>query len=186
MGWLLLFSGLVFGALLGAVAFRVRGGWLGDLWDFPGQLSRLIYGAIMAVVIVVAGWPWPFGLLHVIGFWGMMMLAWFVGAVAMGTLGAIDAGRVEGSGTRDFFLNAVRGMVYGLPPALLLALVAWHFDMGGDRILAAGFIPLCGTLQSVAYEAAWRVRRMEQRPTELAEYLTGAALGVGSVLAVIA
>ena len=41
---------LVAGAAVGALAFRVRGGWLGDLWGVPGQSSRLLYAALMAAV----------------------------------------------------------------------------------------------------------------------------------------
>jgi hypothetical protein len=176
---------LVFGAVLGAIGFRIRGGMLGDRWELPGQISRLIYGIIMAAVIVVAGWPWPFGLVALVGFWFLMVLAWFAGAVVCGTFRSIDAGRNEGSVLGDFGRNAARGIIYALPPAALLAITAAGFDQQ-ERIGTAALLPALGAFQSMAYEGAWRLRTMEQKPTELGEYATGALLGVGAVLAVAA
>ena len=119
---------LLFGAVLGAFGFRIRGGMLGDRWEVPGQISRLIYATIMSFVIVVAGWPWPFGLAALGGFWFLMVLAWFAGAVVCGTFQSIDAGRNEGSVLGDLGRNVVRGIIYALPPAALLIAVALGFD----------------------------------------------------------
>lgn len=177
---------LVFGAVLGAFGFRVRGGLLGDRWKLPGQVSRLLYGAIMAVVIIVAGWPWPFGLLHVVGFWVLLTLAWFAGAVICGTFQAIDAGRNEGTRWGDFGRNVARGAIYAIPPAALLVAVALAFGER-DRVWSALLLPVFGTLQGICYEAAHRFWPMPRhKPTEIAEFAVGAALGVGSVLAVLA
>lgn len=171
-------------SVLGAVAFRVRGGWLGDRWGLPGQASRLIYGAIMALDAVIAGWPWPFGKAALVGFFVCLTLAWFLGAAALGTLGAIDSGRNEHTRVRDFFMNALRGAVYALPPALLIAAV--DYTLGdGVRVWTALALPVAGLLQGLCYEVAhslWPMAR-GRRPTEAAEFMTGGCLGIGTALA---
>jgi len=182
---------LVAGAAVGALAFRVRGGWLGDLWGVPGQSSRLLYAALMAAVMLGAGWPWPVDGWRLALLFVAFVAAWFIGAVALGTLGSIDSGRNPDKGDgrhprlRDFAMNSLRGAAYALPAAIVLAVFRAVYGHP-DAAWWAAALPLAGLLQGPAYEASWRLRRMEQRPTELAEWLTGAALGLGAALAALA
>jgi hypothetical protein len=177
------FFTLVLAAGAGAIAFRIRGGLLSDRWKISGQLQRGVYAAIMAAVMLAAGWPWP------VAGWRLALLgcaflaAWFLGAVAFGTFGAIDAGRVEGNAVRDGFLNALRGVLYALPAAAALA--GFRASLGDTHgAWMAAVMLAAGACQGLAYEAAWRIRpRHERRPTELAEFLTGACLGAGAAAA---
>ena len=173
-------------AVAGAIAFRIRGGWWPD--DWPGQAARGVYAAILTVVMLLpnadassadwflqaktsaehaAGWP-TLGL--AVALWS----AWFLGAI-WPTLGAIDAGRNDGSPWGDGMFNSLRGIVYTAPPAIVLGL--WG---SGPEAVA---LPLAGACMGACYEAAWRVSR--ETPTVVAEALTGACFGVGAVLAVV-
>ncbi len=167
---------------IGAVAFRVRGGLITDRRPgFSGQAQRGIYAALMAVATLAAGWPWP-GEARGLLMFPALVLAWFTGAVAFGTFGAIDAGRNEGTALRDGLLNAVRGALYALPPALvLLAARAWW----GAPWWPALLLPAAGLLQGACYELAHRLRPMKDghRTTTYAEWATGACLGTGAALA---
>lgn len=177
---------LIAGAAVGALGFRVRGGWWGDLWGLSGQTSRGVYAALMAAVMLAAGWPWP------VGGWRLALLflalaaAWFAGAVACGTFGAIDAGRNEHGRARDFAMNSLRGLVYALPAAAALAAFrAVHGDAGGAWWAAA--LPLAGLLQGPAYELAHTLRPMPHHPaTVYAEFAVGGCLGAGAALAAMA
>lgn len=168
-------------AVLGAVGFRVRGGWFGDLFGWPGQASRLFYGACMAACSGAALQAW--GLLAP-GYWVGLVALWFAGAVAFGTFGAIDAGRNEGSRLGDFFRNAGRGALYATPPALGLFGLAL-FSGGLPDPEAFALMPIFGLLQGPAYEFAWRRWPLADDPTEKAEFMTGAALGLGAGLAAL-
>lgn len=179
-------AAVMLSACLGAISFRVRGGWLGDLWGVPGQSSRLLYATILAGVVLAAGWPWP------VDGWRLALLAlalvaaWFAGAVALGTLGAIDSGRNEHSRPRDFAMNSLRGVVYALPAAIVLAAFrSVHGDAGGAWWAAA--LPLAGLLQGPAYELAHTLRPMPHHPaTVYAEFAVGGCLGASAALAAMA
>ena len=172
---------LLLAAAVGAVANRIRGGALGDRWGVRGQTSRSIYAALMTGIVLCAGNPWP------VDGWRLALLgltfvaAWFLGAVAFPTFSAIDAGRVEGERLTDGLLGSLRGALYTLPPAAVLAVFAYVFE-GVDAACAAVLLPACGSLQGVLYEAAWAIWPMAKghKPTEIAEMLTGAAMGLGA------
>lgn len=179
-------AALVLAAAVGAVAFRIRGGWWGDLWGVSGQASRAIYAVLMAGIVMCSGNPWP------VDGWRLALLAvafaaaWFLGAVVLGTLGAIDAGRREGTPLVDGLRNAARGIVYALPAAAVLAAFrAVHGDEHGAW--AAGLMLFAGAMQGIMYEAAWRWRPLPRwKPTEWAEGFTGACLGLGAAAAALA
>lgn len=177
---------LAAGACLGAAAFRIRGGWITERWPgFGGQAQRMVYGAVMACVTVAAGWPWPFAPPFLPVLFAALALAWFTGAAWLGTLGAIDAGRVDGFRGRDFLWNGLRGVLYATLPAAVVAGVGMACGEP-HRGWAALLMLAGGACQGVAYEAAWRLLPMERRPTVLAELLTGGALGSGAVAAGLA
>lgn len=178
---------LIAGAVAGAAAFRVRGGWITDRRPgFSGQLQRLIYAAIMTAVMLAAGWPWPVDGWRLVLLAVTLVAAWFAGAVALGTLGAIDSGRNEGTRVRDFAMNSLRGLVYALPAAIVLAVFrAAYGDPDGAWWAAA--LPLAGLLQGPLYDLAHSLRPMPRHPaTVYAEFAVGAALGAGAALAALA
>ena len=179
---------LMVGALLGAASFRARGGWFGDLWKWPGQVSRLAYSVVMAALVFVPGHPWPVGDWRSPAFAALLVGAWFAGAVAFGTFRSIDAGRnADGSGgrVRDFVANTVRGTLYALPPAALVAGVCAGFGEPG-RAWSAAFLLLGGAMQGLCYEMAHRLRPMPRHPaTVYAEFATGACMGLGAVAAAV-
>lgn len=175
MNWLLFLPA----AAVGALAFRIRGGLITDRAPgFSGQLQRLIYAGLMALVTFVSGAPWVGDWPTEIAFAAALVAAWFAGAVAFGTFGAIDAGRNEGSAARDFALNAARGALYALLPALVVGAYRYLFD---SPLWPAALLPALGLAQGAAYEAAWRFAR--RRQTVYAEFATGAFLGAGAFLA---
>lgn len=169
---------LAAGAALGGLGFRIRGGLLGDRWGWPGQASRAAYAVLMAAATLIAGGAPP-GWAGA-GFAAALAGAWFLGGVATGTMGAIDAGRNEGTPLGDGLRNAVRGVIYALPAAVVLAAGAARW--GEDNWLWPALV-LCGSglLQGICYELAWR--RRTQRPTEWAEVATGVCLGLGAAVA---
>jgi hypothetical protein len=114
-----------------------------------------------------------------------LVAAWFAGAVVMGTLGAIDSGRRDGTVAGDFWRNSLRGLVYVAPAACVL--VALRFIQGAPHeAWTAGLLLIAGACQGLCYEVAHRVRPMPQyAATEWAECFTGSAMGLGAVLAVV-
>ncbi len=162
---------LLLSAALGALAFRVRGGLVTDrVPGFSGQAQRLIYAGLMAAVVALSwdGEPWYATVL--------LAPAWFAGAAAFGTFGAIDGGRNEGTRLGDFARNAARGALHALPAAAVLLL----FGRGWASLL----LPAAGLLQGACYELAHRLRPMPAHPaTAYAEWATGACLGTGAALA---
>lgn len=175
-------AALVLAAAVGALAFRIRGGMLGDRWGVRGQASRAIYAALMAGIVMCSGNPWPVDDWRLALFGLALVAAYFAGAALWGTFHSIDAGRVDGDARTEFWLNAARGALYALPPAIVLAALRLAHD-GAPNAWAAGLMPLFGLLQSISYEVSWRLRPVERKPTELAEVLTGAALGLGGASA---
>ena len=150
---------IVLGALAGGAGFRLRGADLGArLLGGSGILARLVWWAApMGIVAAVAGDPWWVG--PAIG-------AAAFGAASIGTVDAIDAGRVDGTRAKDAFWNLLRGL--GMGGLLALPLTAAG-DTGWWMPLAAG------ALLPGAYEAAWRIFR--NHPTAWAEVAVGALLG---------
>ena len=176
---------LLLGACVGAVFFRVRGGWFGDLWGWPGQASRLAYALAMSAIVVFAGMPWPINSWRLPTLACALPIAWFVGAAAFTSFGAIDGGRNtgpgEGSKFGDFLRNTIRGALYAAPPAALVAVVCGSFG-ADDRAWASLLMVAGGAMLGIAYELAHRLRPMaEGHPaTVYAEFAGGAFLGLGA------
>ena len=169
-------------AALGALAFRIRGGLITDrVPGFSGQAQRAIYAVAMMSIMYFSGKFWPGGgffdsYLLSTGFVVSLIAAWFLGVIYMGTFKAIDAGRNEGTKLKDFFLNSLRGMLYAAPAALVL--FVWVLFSGHDGALLAPLMLAFGAMQGPAYEFGWRIKA--KQPTVVAEFITGAFLGLGA------
>lgn len=148
---------IIAAAVLGAFAFRLRGGWppLGSTFA-----ARAVYGAILALMALLATKS-PIALL--------VAPAAFLGAFP-GWCASLDLGRVEGEEWIDRGVMLLRGFWFTAPIAVV---VLW---MGGNPwYFAAGLACL------PVYEACWTF--LKSRQTEIAEYAFGAAIGGGLWLA---
>ena len=158
---------IVLAAVIGAIAFRFRGG----LWnryiprgDFVG---RLVF-ALAVAALLMPDWRRA----------SAMAIGLFAAAcIPLGN--SIDLGHIEGNWLQDRIILALRGLAYSVFPWVLVVLVpgASHF--------AFWFLPV-GALMWLAYEIGWwvplRMPGFAQGP-EVGEALFGAALGVALVLA---
>lgn len=157
------------GAILGAVAWRVRGGWLGGAVGWGVGSARLV------------AWALPMGALAALVSWGSpWWLGPAVGALAFATstlptFGALDAGRNEGSILGDAARNLGRGLLTVAPLAALL----WWCGYATWWVML-----LAGAWMAPAYEIAWRWLLPADRPETAAECLFGAAFGAALVGAI--
>lgn len=164
---------ILFGAIVGGIGFRIRGGWLGDRIGWGIGTARIVaWGVPMGIVAAVASLVQPWWLGFLVG-----VTAWL--GVLPSTMDAIDAGRHEGTIWGDFLANVKRGILAGGPTAIALAALGFH-----GWWLPAAF----GALMSVAYELPWRFERYlptDAGPTAYAEVFCGILLGGSTAAAII-
>lgn len=152
--------------LLGAVLFRIRGGWLGLPSTTLGRLAWSC-GMTAGVVALSLDW-WLLGLAP----------ALFVGCV-LPWWDSIDLGRNEGNAWRDGLVMTARGLAWVAPAA---ALLAWREGWPALGLVAAGLA--CWP----AYALAWRVPSAVPgfaRGPELGEVAFGFLIGAAFALAVL-
>lgn len=152
--------------LLGALLFRIRGGWL----SLPSTtLGRLAWSCGMALGVAGA----------TLDAWALALApALFVGCV-LPWWGSLDLGRNEGEAWRDALVMTARGVLWVLPAA---GLVAWWRGWPAVGLVVAGLA--CAP----AYALAWRIPSNAPgfaRGPELGEVIFGAAIGAALGLVVI-
>jgi hypothetical protein len=150
--------------LLGAVLFRIRGGWL-NLGSSTG--GRAVWAVGMTIIPALITWKLA-----------VLAPALFAGAV-LGWWKSIDMGRNEGSWIQDAVLQEARGILWVLPAA---AAAAWAL---GWWAVAVG---ISGVLCAPAYELGWRTpstARNFTRGSELGELYFGACIGIGLAVAIL-
>lgn len=134
---------------LGAILFRIRGGWL----RLPSTtLGRAVWSVGMTVLPVAVTLNWWLLLLAPALFAGCVLPWWK----------SIDMGRMEGDLWVDAALQTARGVLWVLPAALLLA---WLYQLAAVPLVVAGL--LC----AIAYELGWRT------PSDVRHFTKGAELG---------
>lgn len=154
-------------ALMGAFAFRTRGG----LWEdqhVRGQLARLAWGVSCAVTVLVAAGPRAWWIALAVG-----LLTWV--STMAGLHDTIDMGRNDGTFGRDFAVGTLHGLVLGAAAAVPLAfarygtsyvpeLGAWGFPLW--------WLPLVGgAAWSACYALCWLRRDWpEIRAARLGKY----------------
>jgi hypothetical protein len=152
---------------LGAILFRIRGGWL----NLPSTtVGRMVWSVGMTVLPVAATMNWWLLLLAPALFLGCILPWWK----------SIDMGRNEGRLIIDAALQTARGILWVLPA---VALLYWQYEWAA----LAALIP--GLLCAAAYEAGWRIPSEVphfSRGAELGEVIFGAMIGAGLASAIIA
>ena len=141
----MIFFDILFGAVVGGVAFRVRGDrWPNDRFGIGTTGARAIWAAAVGILTL----PW-------IGWWALLALVGaFLGSIP-GWNGAIDMGRDGGTATSDALRGALRGLVWTVPIGLALALAG--------KIEAGAIVSAAGLLMPLCYELGWRLPTFGRR-----------------------
>lgn len=168
---------LTLAAIVGAAAFRWRGGWLNDtVFRTSNQflMRHALTRAIFAVAIAAfLGFSWSFVGVAVGLFLASCLPLW----------NSIDLGRIEGGVWSDRITLVCRGLFYTVMPA---AVVAGMHLAGLGTLLPFWIIP-AGALMWPAYEIGWRLpinwdRLALRQGPEIGEALFGACLGLAFYL----
>lgn len=102
-------------ALIGALAFRTRGGWTeGWRYQLPGQVARLAWGLACAVTVLAAAGFGAWWIALAVG-----LLTWV--STTAGLYSSMDMGHNDGTFARDFGVGTLHGLVLGAAAALPLA-----------------------------------------------------------------
>lgn len=152
--------------VLGALLFRIRGGWLA----LPSTTAGRLAWSLGMGLAVLAARPDPWLALLVPALFAGCVLPWF---------GTIDLGRNEGTALRDGLVMTGRGLAWIAPAA---AVLAWREGWQAAGVVVAGLA--CWP----AYALAWRVPSRVPgfaRGAELGEVFFGALIGAGLALAVL-
>lgn len=156
---------LILCALAGAFAFRGRGGVFNEILSpVLGHLSslagRLLYGAVMAALAyrpAVMAWSLP--VLLGFAFYLGSVFPWFT-----------DTDR-DGTTLNGFVAQTMRGLVFVLPPAVVMAwqgINPWALCIGGLSLGGAYWL---------AARIPSKIHDLEQGPA-LGEAIYGAVLGI--------
>jgi hypothetical protein len=115
--------------VLGAAAFRVRGG-LTEGWrhQLPGQVARLAWGLACAIVVLLAAGLSAWWVALAVG-----LLTWV--STMAGLHDTIDMGHNDGTFSRDLAVGTAHGLVLGAAAAIPLALARF-----------GGYVPHFGAL----------------------------------------
>lgn len=149
---------------LGAVLFRIRGGWL----SLPSTtLGRAVWS--VGMTLIPAAITWRLVVLAPALFLGCVLPWWQ----------SIDMGRNEGTLARDAVFHTLRGALWVLPASAAgwWALGPWTLLVMIPGLLCAGW-----------YELGWRTPSSVKhftRGSELGEVYFGAAIGFGLALAIL-
>lgn len=138
--------------LLGAALFRLRG----DAIVGSTTAGRLLWSCGMAAGLAVVAFAW----------WPLILaLALFVGCL-FPWWGSIDMGRNDGTWLKDAALQAIRGVLWVVPAAV----VTTHFA-------GAWWVVLVGLTAVPFYEIGWRLPLGSWRGSPAGEILFGGAIG---------
>jgi hypothetical protein len=159
---------VLFGALVGAVGFRLRGSDLFEqITGYGTTVARIVCWAIPMALLSLFHVPWEY--IVVVG------AAFYLGAI-FPWWGCIDLGHNDGSALRDYIVMFFRGLIWTVPAGL----VVYQFDANAGLILA-----LSGALCPLAYTIGWatpsKAPNLNQGP-ELGEFIFGAIVGAAVVL----
>ena len=167
---ILLFD-LLFGVVVGGIAFRLRGDrWLNDRFGIGTAGARAVWA--LAVLVLCAAWldgaVWG---LPSWAPWAAIPSLAYVGAI-FGQRGALDMGRDKGTRAGDAIQGAIRGLIFTVPIGVGLALAG--------QSAAAAVVGLSGVLMPACYEIGWRMPTFGRRwlaDFAWGEILFGAIIG---------
>ena len=156
------------GAIVGAIGFRLRGSsWFEEVTGRGATTARIVCWAIPMGALSLTNVPWQYSFLVGLGF--------FLGAIA-GWWGCLDLGRNEGSAARDYIVMFFRGILWTLPPTI----VVYPFDAtAGAAMLIAG--ALCPVAYTIGWLVPSKIPNLRQGP-ELGEFIFGGMIGACVVL----
>lgn len=159
---------VLLGALIGAVGFRLRGSALFE--EITGRgitTARIVCWAIPMGLLSLLHVPWQAAILTGLGFYLGSIFAWW---------GCLDLGRDDGRVVRDYIVMFLRGLVWTIPPAL----VVYQFDPTVGIILG-----LSGGLCPLAYTIGWNTPSKAPNLTQgtaIGEFIFGGIVGAALVL----
>lgn len=161
--------GILVGALVGAIGFRLRGSALFEEWTGRGATTaRIVCWAIPMGLISLMAVPWYAA--------PLVGLALYLGCLP-GWYGALDLGHNDGHKVRDYIVMFLRGLAWTVLAALVYA---WAGNVPG----AYGLI-LAGALCPLAYTIGWAIPSTVpnlSRGPELGEVIFGAMIGAAVAL----
>lgn len=156
------------GALIGAVGFRLRGSAIfEEITGRGATTARIVCWAIPMGLVSLYHVPWEWA-------WAIS-LGLFLGACP-GWYHCTDLGRDDGKVVRDYVIMTIRGLVWTLPAALVMA----YFNTN-----ASSAMMIAGLLCPLAYTIGWKIpskiKGLHQGP-ELGEFIFGGMVGASVIL----
>ncbi|MFN7341304.1 MAG: hypothetical protein ACK5VI_09530 [Opitutia bacterium] len=155
---------MFFGALMGALLFRLRGAAAFHRITGRGKTTA---DAVWATGLAVMAWP---------GLWetpALAVMLWLGGRPGWWRSLTLGRNPADGPAWRQWTRHTARGLLWTAPAALL----AWW--LGASPVL----LVLAGLACAPAYEAGWRLAgRAGLGGTEWGEYLFGACVGAALLL----
>lgn len=157
---------IFFGALIGAIGFRLRGSALFEQWTGRGATTaRIVCWAIPMALLADVPLEWL----------PLLALAFFLGAIP-GWYGSLDLGRDDGQVLKDWAIMTVRGVVWTAPPAAVMTFIDVPISF---ELLFVGL--LCPVAYTIGWNTPSNINHIRQGP-ELGEVIFGAFIGASLTL----
>lgn len=150
-------------SFLCAVAFRLRGSELWDVWTHTGTIGgRVLWAVCVSFCLFVTG----------CSIWSLAVVPILFLSAVPGWPQSIDLGSNEGTWMRDFWMMAARGLLFTLPAGLLLSIFhsPWFLIFGFSGFLA-------GVMYTLGSKIPFKIKHLEQGPA-LGEALFGGLVGL--------
>jgi len=159
---------ILFSSILASIGFRIRGGLFGQQIGWGTTVARFVSWAIPMTAITfltVSGYP----------LWAIVptILAWWLGCL-FPWWHSLDMGRMSGTLLQDTIMHSLRGIIWVLPPVVLVGIIA-----GPSLVLAIPLLIslLCGPSYVLGYYISEKISSY-MGGTEYGELIFGFIVGL--------